>query len=197
MESRLISCLVFSDHFLLHETDHYVYVNEYLWRIVEAERPLAKMTSVIDLYGLNLSILRQSDIVSFLKIFVQTMDSHFPQRASRTLLINAPKWFHMLYKLLSPLLRESTKEKIKIYSNSVEQDNALLEVIHSDNIDATPKTFWSSSKNDKSKNIRTEDETTVEDKETMSVSQLEHDLRVFVSIFLSIEPTFESSLIEM
>jgi CRAL/TRIO domain len=157
-------------------------VNEYLWQIVEADRPLAKMTSIIDLQGLNLSVLRQGDIIGFLKIFVQTMDSHFPQRANRTLLINAPKWFNMLYKLLSPLLRESTKEKIKIYSNGIEQDNALLEVIQPENIESTPKSFWSSSQISISKNIRYEGETRGESKETMSVSDLEHELRVFVSI---------------
>lgn len=154
--------------------DHYVYVNEYLWQIVEADRPLATMTSIIDLYGLNLSVLRQADILSFLKVFVKTMDSHFPQRAHMTLLVNAPKWFNMLYKLLSPLLRESTKEKIHIYSNGIEQDEALKQQLDNDCVASLPRTFWSTS------TTNTSDD---DDDEVIILSQLETDLQSFVSIY--------------
>jgi CRAL/TRIO domain len=143
-----------------------------LWQIVEKDRPLATMTNIIDLYGLNLSVLRQGDIISFLKIFVKTMDSHFPQRANLTLVVNAPKWFHLLYKLLSPLLRETTKEKIRIHSNGKEQDNALRQQLDDDCIAALPKSFWSDTPRTTSKN----------DEETIPfMSQLEQDLHEFVS----------------
>jgi hypothetical protein len=57
------------------------------------------------------------------------MDAHFPQRSHRTFLINAPKWFGALYKLCSPLLRESTKEKIQILSKGKEQDEVLKHLL--------------------------------------------------------------------
>jgi hypothetical protein len=95
---------------------HYVYEMEYLWQVIEKDNPDATMTSVIDLTGLNTSVLRKPELLAVAKMFVTTMDAHFPQRSHRTFLINAPKWFGAMYKLLSPLLRESTKEKIKIYA---------------------------------------------------------------------------------
>jgi hypothetical protein len=95
---------------------HYVYEMEYLWQVIEKENPDATMTSVIDLTGLNVSVLRKPELLAVAKMFVTIMDAHFPQRSHRTFLINAPKWFGAMYKLLSPLLRESTKEKIKIYA---------------------------------------------------------------------------------
>ena len=87
------------------------------------------MTSILDLQGLNFKYLRQGDIVNFMKEFVKTMDHHYPQRANKTLIINAPKWFNLLYKIVSPLLRESTKAKIEIHTRGKRQDkvlNALL-----------------------------------------------------------------------
>lgn len=83
------------------------------------------MTSIIDMQGMNLKYLRQGDIVNFMKEFVKTMDNHYPQRAHKTLIINAPKWFNILYKIVSPLLRESTKAKIEIYNRGKRQDKIL------------------------------------------------------------------------
>jgi len=120
-----------------------VYVNEYLWQIIEAEEPLATMTSIIDLQGLHFSLMRQSDLVAFLKVFVKTMDMHYPQRANKTLVINAPKWFNVMYKLVSPLLRESTKAKIEIHGNGKRQDKALKARLGSEEAEKLlPKSFW-------------------------------------------------------
>jgi CRAL/TRIO domain len=152
-------------------SDHYIYINEYMWQVLEANRPLATMTSIIDLEGLNLSLLRQSDLVAFLKIFVKTMDSHFPQRANKTFLVNTPKWFNVLYKMLSPLLRESTKEKIFIFSNGAQQDEALKHQLSSDSLASLPRSFWSIDKKSLSP-VHFEEH---------SQSSLEQQLREFVS----------------
>jgi hypothetical protein len=104
---------------------HYVYEMEYLWQIVEKDNPEATMTSVIDLTGLNISVLRRAELLKVAQMFCTTMDAHFPQRSHRTLLINAPKWFGAIYKLISPLLRESTKQKITILSKGKKQEEAL------------------------------------------------------------------------
>jgi hypothetical protein len=104
---------------------HYIYEMEYLWQVMEKENPDATMTSVIDLTGLNIAVLRKAELMSVAKMFVSTMDAHFPQRSHKTFLINAPKWFGGIYKLISPLLRESTKEKISIFSKGKKQDEAM------------------------------------------------------------------------
>jgi len=108
---------------------HYVYVMEYLWRIIENDVPSATMTSIIDLTGLNISILRKREQMRIGSLFLSTMDAHFPQRSHQTLLINAPKWFGALYKIASPLLRESTKQKIQILSKGPDQDRILQQLL--------------------------------------------------------------------
>jgi len=107
---------------------HYIYVMEYLWRIIDPA-PDATMTSIIDLTEMNISILRKREQLRIGSLFLSTMDAHFPQRSHRTYLINAPKWFGALYKLASPLLRESTKEKIQILSKGKEQDEVLKNLL--------------------------------------------------------------------
>lgn len=168
---------------------HYVYVNEYLWQILEADSPLATMTSIVDLYGLNFAYMRQSDLVAFLKIFVKTMDQHFPQRSHKTLIINAPKWFNVLYKILSPLLRESTKAKIAIYGNGKRQDEALKAQVGQEQAEKLlPKTCWTRPKKHKRKHHKVKDEAHDDDDvvempviEELPTSEFELQLQNFVS----------------
>jgi hypothetical protein len=87
------------------------------------------MTSIIDLTEMNISILRKREQLRIGTLFLSTMDAHFPQRSHQTYLINAPKWFGALYKLASPLLRESTKQKIHILSKGKEQDEVLKHLL--------------------------------------------------------------------
>jgi hypothetical protein len=122
---------------------HYVYVNEYMWQVMEASNPMGTMISVLDLTGLNFNVLKQPDLIGFLKKFVSTMDSHYPQRAHKTLILNAPKWFNVMYKVLSPLLRESTKAKIEIYSRGKKQDHALKNYLGDKGKEVLPAGVWS------------------------------------------------------
>lgn len=132
--------------------DHYIYVNEYLWQILDSRNALATMTSILDLHGLNFKYIREKEIVNFMKEFVKTMDSHYPQRAHKTLIVNAPKWFHVLYKIVSPLLRESTKSKIEIYTRGKRQDKALKTWLGNDQAEKLlPASFFSKKKQHKNK----------------------------------------------
>ncbi|GAX28327.1 hypothetical protein FisN_27Hh016 [Fistulifera solaris] len=168
---------------------HYVYVNEYLWQIVEADNALATMTSVIDLQGLNLGILRQMDMINFVKTFVSTMDSYYPQRAHQTLVVNTPKWFQTIYKLLSPLMRDTTKAKISILSRGKAQDAALKQHLGPDIEKKVPDSFWSSWKpprrrNKKRKHRKNQIEDEDEDEEEVDEvvvpdSQLENELKEY------------------
>ena len=111
------------------------------------------MTSIIDLQGLNFKYLRQGEIVNFMKEFVKTMDHHYPQRANKTLIINAPKWFNLLYKIVSPLLRESTKAKIEIHTRGKRQDKELKALLGNNNNSEKllPASFFTKKKDSKQK----------------------------------------------
>jgi len=125
---------------------HYVYVNEYLWQVLDGDQPLGTMVSILDLTGLDFGVLKKPDIIGFLKTFVMTMDSHYPQRAHKTLIVNVPKWFNVMYKILSPLLRASTKSKIEVLARGKKQDDALVKALGDDVAKNLPPKFWSKKK---------------------------------------------------
>lgn len=108
---------------LLH---HYIWTLEYCWNVLEP-RPDQTMTSVIDLEGLSFGSVKQ--MFGFVKEFVNVMSLHYPQRSYKTLLINSPRWFHTLYRMISPILRESTKSKIQILSGGKKQRDMLQELL--------------------------------------------------------------------
>jgi CRAL/TRIO domain len=163
---------------------HYVYVNEYLWQILEASEPQGTMISLLDLTGLDFSVLKKRDLIGFVKKFVATMDSHFPQRSHKTLILSAPKWFNALYKLFSPLLRETTKAKIEIHSRGKKQDEALRRVLGDKLVQLLPPSVWSKKHQ---KGRKGEDEGHHHPhhadfhNEVIPESELEKELRAFVS----------------
>lgn len=107
----------------------YIYEIEYCWNVWEP-KPGGVMTSVLDLEGVSWRWINDGNLVNFVKKFVGVMSAYYPQRSYCTLVINSPRWFGGFYRLLKPVLRESTKKKIEIYSaGSRGQSEALLRVM--------------------------------------------------------------------
>ncbi|KAL9181343.1 hypothetical protein ACHAXT_010148 [Thalassiosira profunda] len=104
---------------------HYIYVIEYCWHILEPGPPEGIMTNILDMRGLSFRQMKNQEYIGFGKRFVNMMSSNYPGRSYKTLVVNAPKWFHALYKVFKPLLRESTRQKIVILKAGKQQDTAL------------------------------------------------------------------------
>jgi len=105
---------------------HYIYVIEYCWNIIEpGPDGTGLMLNVLDMRGMTFSIMRNQEYVGFGKRFVHMMSENYPGRSYKTLVINSPTWFHALYKIFKPVLRESTRQKIVILKAG-EQQNAAL-----------------------------------------------------------------------
>jgi hypothetical protein len=104
---------------------HYIYVIEYCWNVLEPGPPDREMTNVLDMRGMTFGIIRNQEYIGFGKRFVHMMSENYPGRSYKTLVINAPKWFHALYKIFKPVLRESTRQKIVILKAGEQQDTAL------------------------------------------------------------------------
>ena len=105
---------------------HYVYILEYCWNLLES-RPDHTMTSILD--GKDLKLVTVRKLFTFINEFVSMMSHHYPQRSYKTLIINAPSWAGMIYKLISPLLRESTRNKISILNGGTRQEKVLKEIL--------------------------------------------------------------------
>lgn len=82
---------------------------------------------MIDLGGLHLPKVRK--MFGFVKEFVNMMSQNYPQRSYKTLLINSPRWFGATYRLIAPILRESTRSKIEILSGGKRQREHLVKYL--------------------------------------------------------------------
>ncbi len=153
---------------------HYVYIVEYCWNILEPG-PQGVMTTVMDLKNVRFSTFT-NEMRSFLKRFVKTMSDHYPQRSHKTLIINAPSWVKMAYGLVKPLLRESTKQKITLFSGGETQDRALIEILGKDSV---PREILV---NIESLGLSNEEE--IDTNGNGHNSEIETELRLFVSMHL-------------
>jgi len=113
---------------------HYCYIMEYCWNILntstENNGGQTTMTAILDLAKVKLRSAR--DMLYFVRQFVSMMSHHYPQRSYKTLIINSPTWFSMIYKVIQPLLRESTKLKISILARGTKQQQLMKELLGDD-----------------------------------------------------------------
>lgn len=112
---------------------HYIYMVEYCWNILDPA-PGAVMTTVMDLKGIRFKTISDGHIRGFLRKFVGAMSDNYPNRSHKTLVINAPAWINTAYKLVKPLLRPSTREKITILNGGKAQDQALIDILGADHV---------------------------------------------------------------
>lgn len=160
---------------------HYVYVIQYCWNMVEPA-PDAVMTNVLDMRGSSFRQMSNSEYIEFGKRFVSMMSANYPGRSYKTLIINAPTWINVLYKIFKPMLRESTRQKIIILKAGEEQDTALKFYLG----DSLPDDLLSTgdSKKDK-KDMGTRYYVPVEEQEQCAPgpnSEVEFAMREFVSL---------------
>lgn len=167
---------------------HYVYIIQYCWNIVEPS-PTGIMTNVLDMRGSSFRQMSNSEYIDFGKRFVAMMSSNYPGRSFKTLIINAPTWINVLYKIFKPMLRESTRQKIIILKAGEEQDTALKFYLG----DSLPDDLLSGvgsgkDKKDK-KEAGTRFYTPVEKREECTPgpnSEVEFEMREFVSLVLAL-----------
>ena len=153
---------VTSDDLLIH----YVYVVEYCWNILDPAHN-GTMTTVLDLEGVGFETFRNKEKRKFMMDFVKMMSDNYPQRSYKTLIINAPNWINLVFKVVRPLLRESTQKKISIRNGGKAQDQLLIEVL---GLESVPKDL-----------LKNQDAVDKNDDEVNS--EIEAKLRSFVSTF--------------
>jgi hypothetical protein len=164
---------------------HYVYVIQYCWNIMEPA-PDAIMTNVVDMRGSSFRQMSNSEYIEFGKRFVSMMSANYPGRSYKTLIINAPTWINVLYKIFKPMLRESTRQKIIILKAGEEQDTALKFYLG----DSLPDDLLSNGESKKDKrDMGTRYYMPVEEREQCAPgpnSEVEFEMREFVRVLYAL-----------
>jgi hypothetical protein len=101
---------------------HYMYITEYLWRVIEPD-DAGRSVTVLDVSGIGMSDLG-GEVLDFIKRASAFTGAHYPERSSMIFIINIPGWFNMIWRMIKPLIDPVTREKV--CSDSVDQGQHRL-----------------------------------------------------------------------
>jgi len=73
-----------------------------------------RISVILDLSGIGISVLADMKAISFLKTLASTDQQYYPENMRRLFVINAPSVFTGLWKIVKPLLDERTQRKVQV-----------------------------------------------------------------------------------
>ena len=87
-------------------------------RPCSASAPAGKSVNIVDLSGLRMSDAA-GEAFRFISKAGALLSLHYPGRLHRAFLINAPSWWSIVWRLVSPLIDAKTRELMHVYSIKV------------------------------------------------------------------------------
>lgn len=124
----------------------FIWIMEYVTqRMNNTPMPNGKFIRVYDVTGMGLTDVADKEGMTIGQAMMQVLEQHYPERMHKALVVNAPRWFSAVWKVVAPLLDPSTAQKIKIFSNKQDAFEALLEELDGDQI---PKDLGGEGSND-------------------------------------------------
>lgn len=109
---------------------HYVYITEYLWRELDAN-PEAKLLTCMDMKGAKLSMFA-GEVKEFLVRSAKMIGAHYPERSYKIFILNAPWWFSVVWKFVSPFVHANTRAKVVVCGSNFL--STLGELVDLDNV---------------------------------------------------------------
>lgn len=94
---------------------HWLFVTEYQWQIMLKGDETAKSIAVFDATNIKVSDLAGSNM-DYVKKTIGYANQHYPERSYVILIINAPFFASLLWKIVKPLVHENTQKKVRILS---------------------------------------------------------------------------------
>ena len=111
--------------------DYYYFIFEYAYKYLEPADPGGRCVNVYDLSKLTLSALigKGGD---FGKRMMKGCNLHYPERADKVFILNAPRFFAYLWGIVSVFVDPRTQAKINISSSS--SMPAMLDYVGAENV---------------------------------------------------------------
>ncbi|XP_050026712.1 SEC14-like protein 2 isoform X1 [Dermacentor andersoni] len=91
----------------------------------EGGKEIQSQYMVIDLEKFSLRNLYCWQAVKTLTNVLQTMENHYPECLEKCIVINAPNFFPVLWKMVRPFLTQRTTDKIEVYGKDGWKENVL------------------------------------------------------------------------
>ncbi|CAH0477010.1 unnamed protein product [Peronospora belbahrii] len=113
---------------------HHVRLMEFMWNVIDPRPfPEGTMLKVYDIKGISMADL-SSDVVNYTKKWGEVIATYNPERVYQVFLINPPSWFNLIWKLVSPLVNQKTRERIHVLRGQKDITKALLEFVAPENL---------------------------------------------------------------
>mmetsp|Transcript_3110 Transcript_3110/g.4769 ORF Transcript_3110/g.4769 Transcript_3110/m.4769 type:complete len:271 (-) Transcript_3110:68-880(-) len=109
---------------------HYIYITEFIWKELDKNEE-AKLLTIMDLKGVSISQFA-GEVREYMVRAAKLIGAHYPERSFKIFVLNAPWWFNMVWKVLSPLMHANTKAKVTVCGG--EYMDKLKELIDEENI---------------------------------------------------------------
>jgi len=111
---------------------HYAMVTEFQWQFIE-KNDFARGITVLDLDGMRMMDFA-GEVIEYVKMCSTFTGQHYPERAGHVIVVNVPRWFAMIWKVVKPMVDEVTLKKISIVRGREAVFAALAEKIPVENI---------------------------------------------------------------
>ena len=114
---------------------HNCFIFEFMWKRANRHSD-GKLVTVIDMKGLGFRQMISGATKQLLKQTVKIGSEYYPERTYKTLIVNVPTWFSVVWNLVKVFLSERSLKKISILrGNYKEELEALV------NVEAVPVCF--------------------------------------------------------
>eukprot|EP00882_Tetradesmus_deserticola_P003015 GHRQ01003201.1.p2 GENE.GHRQ01003201.1~~GHRQ01003201.1.p2 ORF type:complete len:209 (+),score=101.09 GHRQ01003201.1:336-962(+) len=94
--------------------DHLALVNEFLVKAAAPDPlPAGSQVQIYDLAGFKLSYAMGGDIMSLFQLLME-FGTYYPERLHQAIILNAPSWFNVPWKMITSFLDANTRAKIVV-----------------------------------------------------------------------------------
>lgn len=90
----------------------------------EEDEPVTQLMSILDVNGVGFYSI-SADVMTFIKISADVMDSHFPNVVVRLAVVNSPSWFYTVWSGIARVLPQSVKDKVMFINDMKDLDQFI------------------------------------------------------------------------
>ncbi|KAI8473652.1 MAG: CRAL-TRIO domain-containing protein [Monoraphidium minutum] len=118
----------------LHDLEqHMAFINEYLYKVAcPVPLPGGMGVQIIDCAGARLSMIN-SDTANAFKVFA-SFGMYYPERMAKAIVVNAPGWFDMPWRVAQGMLDENTRSKVVLEWDTRKLLGVLGDVLGPENV---------------------------------------------------------------
>lgn len=114
---------------------HYIFTNEWTWKVLSpaADGPESCQIVVLDVTGVKLSQVGGLRL-EYLRECAKIAQLSYPERTSAYVVINAPAWISIAWRVVEPMLNAEIRKRVHICKVGKQTTDKLLELVHPDHV---------------------------------------------------------------